>query len=167
VNLPLQSILVASTLLSGCVTYEDVRPLPEQKSQLLAAASELVGDYWVLDSRNWHEDLEGKAIYAKVSASNDGISAKILSDKTLVTLQTDKTCRGSFDEDSRHDIRIYCHGLAKTIYSGYDMKKIGNVRDINGPLIGGFKPLRLSPGDYLLGFYTRDGRPHYFVLKRR
>ncbi|MDQ8951820.1 hypothetical protein RFH42_02470 [Acinetobacter rudis] len=157
-------ILSLAFTLSACVTpYKDPRSPDVQKNQLIKSLNELVGNYKVVDSRN--DDYKNFSSF-KISNENNQMNIEILSSKNELLQLNGKECIGRYKEQEK-DAFVICTKPSANI-SMFTFERILTGEKItDGAIVGGFKTLEVKKGDYLLSFWTRNGRPHHYVLNRQ
>lgn len=147
--------------LSACVTpYKDPRPPEVQKNQLIKSLNELIGNYKISDSRN--DDYKNLSLF-KVTNENNQMNIMILSSKNELSRLNGKDCIGRYKEQEK-DVFVICSKPSANV-SYFIFERILKGRKItDGAMVGGFKPLDVKEGDYLLSYWTINGKPHHYIL---
>lgn len=158
------TILSLVLLLSACSTpYPDTRSPEVQKNQLIKSLNELIGNYKVLDSRN---DDYAKFSSLKVTSEINQMNIMMLSQENKIFQLNGKDCIGRYKEQEK-DAFIICSKPSENV-NLFTFERVLNERKItDGAVVGGFKPLTVKEGDYLLSYWTKNGRPHHYILKRQ
>jgi hypothetical protein len=175
----LRNVILISCLLitaSGCTTLDvalnmpqDPRTPAQQQADMQAAAKELAGQYVVIDSRNEIAGFEiekaeilpggSGAIFALTFKGSDVDPTN--SNKTIPFVGT--KCSGrSFSTSTS----IFCSEV--TVFSFISIKKYINheTKIESAALLGGFEPLQVRAGDYVLTIASKSGRSRYYLLRR-
>lgn len=167
-NLIWTMLLLAA--ISGCTSIPstpDTRSHEERKADLTVAIAELSGEYDVVERRNEiylnHSFSDARSL--KVTASGENIIFKLIGRNNSELVIISGECGGN---NHKLSTNIFCSKASSGMsYISFGKEK-HEYQVKSGALIGGFQPLNIRTGDFLLGFSeSGSGRPHYYTLRKK
>lgn len=169
----IQKLIRASlfiVFISGCTSISstpDTRSQQEKKADFNLAIAGLSGEFDVVESRNEiylrHNFAEARTL--KVAELNENIIFMLVGKDSKELVIVGGMCGGN---NHKLSTNLSCSKAS----SGIDYISFSNEKHEyqikSGAMIGGFPPLNIRTGDFLLSFFeSGSGKPHYYTLKRK
>ncbi len=156
------AMLLPMIMLGACATYHDDRTVEIKKENLDNVLLTLHGEYRVKDSRN----DQNKITFVRVVSSSKAVAVELSNNEGMGFILNGVNCTGYYGEYGKH-FRLFCDNTSG-VTSAFFIEKLAAARAVtDGAMIGGFKPMTVEEGSYLINYSSLNGRPYYFVLEKK